>query len=336
MMKIDAGVPDTLADVPEQAAKLERLGYDGLACAETSHDPFMPLALAAEHTSRVELMTSIAVGFARNPMVLANLAHDLNAYSKGRFLLGIGSQIKPHITKRFSMPWSDPAARMKEMIQAVHAIWDSWYDGTPLKFRGDYYQHTLMTPVFTPTNTDYGRAKIILAAVGPMMTKTAAEVADGLLIHAFTTPRYLKEVTAPVVEETLGQFGRARDDFQIVYPAFIVTGETEEQFNKWKKSTRERVAFYGSTPAYKGVLDLHGWGDVQPELNRLSKEGKWEEMGTLIDDDILSAFAVVGEPDQVVGQLKDRFEGVVDRLFVSFPDLPEDRVGQLIDQMKAA
>ncbi|MFN3231049.1 MAG: TIGR03617 family F420-dependent LLM class oxidoreductase [Alphaproteobacteria bacterium] len=336
MLKIDAGIPDILADVPEQAAKLERLGYDGLACAETAHDPFMPLALAAEHTSRVELMTSIAVGFARNPMVLANLAHDLNAYSKGRFSLGIGSQIKPHITKRFSMEWSDPAARMKEMIQAIHAIWDCWYDGTPLKFRGDYYQHTLMTPLFTPKDIDHGRAKILLAAVGPLMTRTAAEVADGLLIHAFTTPRYLKEVTAPVVEETLSQSGRARGDFQMVYPAFIVTGETEEQFEKWKKITRERIAFYGSTPAYKGVLDLHGWGDVQPELNRLSKEGKWVEMGTLIEDDILDAFAVVGEPDVVIGKLKERFEGVVDRLFVSFPDLPEDRVGQLIDQMKAA
>jgi len=336
MLKIDAGIPDVLADVPAQARALEAAGYDGLACAETSHDPFMPLALAAEHTDRVELMTSIAVGFARNPMILANLAHDLNAYSRGRFLLGIGSQIKPHIEKRFSMPWSDPAARMKELIQAIHAIWDCWYDGTPLKFRGDYYQHTLMTPVFTPKNTDYGRAKILLAAVGPMMTQTAADVADGMLIHAFTTARYISEVTVPVVEQTLSRNGRARGDFQLVYPAFIVTGETEEQFEKWKKITRERIAFYGSTPAYKGVLDLHGWGDLQPELNRLSKEGKWVEMGTLIDDDMLNAFAVVGEPDDVVGQIRARYEGLVDRVFVSFPDLSVERVGQLIGQLKAA
>ena len=336
MLKIDAGITATLESVVERAKWAEAVGYDGIACAETANDPFLPLALAAEHTTTPELMTSIAVAFARNPMVLANLGHDLNAYSKGRFTLGIGSQIKPHIEKRFSMPWSSPAARMREMIEAIHAIWDCWYEEKPLKFRGDFYQHTLMTPMFTPTNTQYGKPKIILAAVGPMMTKTAAEVADGMFIHAFTTAKYMKEVTVPVVEATLKAAGRARSDFQLVYPVFLVTGETEEQFAKQKKITQERIAFYGSTPAYKGVLDLHGWGDVQPELNRLSKEGQWQEMGTLIDDDILGAFAVVGEPDDVAAQIKERFGPLVDRAMVVFPDLPAERVGTLVEQMKAA
>lgn len=336
MLKIDGGVPAKLDEVVERAVSLEELGYDGLACAETGNDPFLPLALAAEHTSRVQLMTSIAVAFARNPMVLANLGHDLNAYSKGRFILGLGSQIRPHIEKRFSMPWSDPAARMKEMIAAINAIWDCWYDGVPLKFRGDYYTHTLMTPMFTPTNIEYGRPKTILAAVGPLMTKAAAEAADGIFIHAFTTPRYINEVTVPVVEDALAKSGRARDKFELVYPAFVVTGETEEGFAKSKVAVQRQIAFYGSTPAYKGVLDLHGWGDLHPELNLMSKEGKWKEMGTLIEDDILDAFAVVGEPDNIVKELKARFDGVVDRVMLGFPDLPAERVSALISELKAA
>lgn len=336
MLKIDGGVPAKLDEVAERAVSLEALGYDGLACAETGNDPFLPLALAAEHTSHIQIMTSIAVAFARNPMLLANLGHDLNAYSKGRFILGLGSQIRPHIEKRFSMPWSNPAARMKEMIAAINAIWDCWYDGIPLKFRGDYYTHTLMTPMFTPTNIDYGRPKTILAAVGPLMTKAAAEAADGIFIHAFTTARYINEVTVPVVEDALAKSGRERDKFELVYPAFVVTGETEEAFAKSKVAVQRQIAFYGSTPAYKGVLDLHGWGDLHPELNLMSKEGKWKEMGTLIEDDILDAFAVVGEPENIVKELKSRFDGVVDRVMLGFPDLPAERVGALISELKAA
>lgn len=336
MLKIDGGIPADLDKAGERAMWLESVGYDGLACPETDHDPFLPLVLAAEHTSRIEIMTSIAVAFARNPMLLANLGHDLNAYSKGRFILGIGSQIRPHIQKRFAMPWSEPAARMKELIQAVHAIWDNWYDGTPLKFRGDFYTHTLMTPMFTPTNTEYGRPKIVLAAVGPLMTKAAAEVADGIFIHAFTTPRYINEVTVPAVEEALTRAGRKREEIELVYPAFAVTGDTEESFARTKVAVQRQIAFYGSTPAYQGVLELHGWGDLHPELNRLSKEGKWEEMGTLIDDDILSAFAVVGEPSDVVQQIKSRFDGVVDRVMLSFPDLPAEQVSGLLSELRAA
>lgn len=335
-MKIDAGIGFELDKAASSAKYLEECGYDGILAAETSHDPFMPLLLAAEHTSRIELYTSIAVAFARNPMVLANLAHDLNAFSKGRFTLGLGSQIKPHITKRFSMPWSNPAARMKEMIQAINAIWDCWYDGKPLEFRGEFYTHTLMTPMFTPTDTQYGKPKIVLAAVGPKMTETAATVADGMLIHAFTTEKYLREVTVPTVEKTLKEVGRKREDFQLIYPAFAVTADTEEGFNQVKTATCKQIAFYGSTPAYKGVLDLHGWGDLQPELNRLSKIGQWDEMGTLIDDDILSAFAVVGEPKDVISGIKKRYAGLIDRASVSFAAIDKANVPSLVQEFKAA
>ncbi len=335
-MKIDAGIGFELDKAASSAQYLEECGYDGILAAETSHDPFMPLLLAAEHTSRIELYTSIAVAFARNPMVLANLAHDLNAFSKGRFTLGLGSQIKPHITKRFSMPWSNPAARMKEMIQAINAIWDCWYDGKPLEFRGEFYTHTLMTPMFTPTDTQHGKPKIVLAAVGPKMTETAATVADGMLIHAFTTEKYLREVTVPTVEKTLKDVGRKREDFQLIYPAFAVTADTEEGFKQVKTATCKQIAFYGSTPAYKGVLDLHGWGDLQPELNRLSKIGQWDEMGTLIDDDILSAFAVVGEPKDVISGIKKRYTGLIDRASVSFAAIDRANVPSLVQEFKAA
>ncbi len=329
-MKIDAGLGTEFGNVSENAKRLEELGYDGIMTAEMAHDPFLPLMLAAEHTERVEIMTSIAVAFARNPMILANLAHDLNVYSKGRFTLGLGSQIRPHITNRFSMPWSSPAARMKEMIEAIQAIWACWYDGAPLHYKGKFYSHTLMTPMFTPTDTQYGKPKIILAAVGPKMTETAAQVADGLIIHSFSTEKYLREVTIPAVEKGLAESGRKREDFQFSFPTFAVTGSTEEEFEAAKVATCKRIAFYGSTPAYKGVLDIHGWGDLQPELNRLSKIDRWDEMGTLITDDILNTFAVVGEPADVVKGIKGRYGDIIDRVTLGFLDKSLDNVPELI------
>lgn len=335
-MKIDANLGSDLKKTASHAALLEGAGYDGLLTFETSNNPFLPILLAAEHTEHVELLTAIAVGFARNPMTLAHMGHDLNAYSGGRFTLGLGTQIRPHITRRFSMPWSHPAARMKEMIQALHAIWDCWYDGKPLDFRGEFYSHTLMTPFFTPTDIEHGRPKVALAAVGPKMTETAAAVADGMFIHAFTTESYLREVTIPTVMAQLEKSGRKRSDFEFMYPLFLITGDTEEAFAEVKRAVCKQIAFYGSTPAYRVVLDHHGWGDLQPELNRLSKEGKWDEMGTLISDDILSAFAVIGEPDAVVPEIKARFGGLVDRLSVNFMGLDPKRVPGLVSELKSA
>ena len=335
-MKVDGGIMNAdLANAGSQAKRLESIGYRGAMTAETAHDPFFPLLLAAQETEKIELITSIAVAFGRNPMNLANIGHDLNSFSKGRFILGLGSQIRPHITKRFSMPWSKPAARMRELISATRAIWDCWHNGTPLAFDGEFYTHTLMTPMFTPTDTEYGAPKVFLAAVGPLMTEVAGEVADGILIHAFTTQKYLKEVTLPAVEKGLAKAGRSRDDFEISYPGFIVTGRTEEEFNATKTAVCKQIAFYGSTPAYAPVLGVHGWGDLQPELNRMSKEGKWDEMGTLITDDILEEFAVVAELDDVVDKFRARWDGLIDRTNGSIPARDDDHARELVAGLSA-
>jgi probable F420-dependent oxidoreductase len=313
-MKVDTGVmAPSLSDIGPRAKELEALGYDGLLTAETGHDAFLPIALAAEHTERIELATGIAVAFARTPMVLAYTANDLQQMSKGRFVLGLGSQIKPHIEKRFSMPWSHPARRMREYVLALHAIWDAWNNKTPLKFEGEFYKHTLMTPFFAPTPNPYGAPKVFLAAVGELMTEAAGEVADGVIIHGFTTERYVKEVTMPAIERGLAKSGRDRSSFQVSGPLFVVTGTTDEEIAAATTGVKQQIAFYGSTPAYRGVLELHGWGDLQTELNGLSKQGKWVEMGELIDDDVLNAFAVVAGPDGVGAELKRRYGGVVDR-----------------------
>lgn len=301
---------DTLV---RQAQELEELGYDGLLVAEIAHDPFMPLAMAALHTSRIELRTAIAVALARTPMNMANIGHDLNAYSKGRFTLGLGSQIKPHITKRFSMPWHGPAKQMREYIEALHAIWDCWYEKTPLNYVGDCYQHRLMTPEFTPTNIEYGRPKVLMAAVGPMMVATAAAVADGIIVHAFCTEKHFKEVMLPRLESELAANGRTLDDFEIQFPLFVASGETEEELVRAKEAIKYRIGFYGSTPAYKTVLDTHGWGDLQPRLNRLTKEGRWDQLPGEISDEVLHAFAAVGDPIEVATQIRQRFGGLIDR-----------------------
>ena len=320
-MKIDAwiGLPEAsssseLAGVGDRAQRLEQDGYSGLLSAETSHDPFLPLALAAQQTERIELMTAIAVGFARNPMVLAHVAWDLQALSGGRFLLGLGSQIQAHVTKRFSMPWSRPAARMEEMIHAIRAIWDAWQTGERLNFRGDFYRHTLMTPMFSPGPIDVPPPPILISAVGPLMTRVAGRAADGLVCHAFQTADYLRAVTLPNVDAGLAEAGRDRSEFQISMPVFVVSGFREEEVAAKAARTREQIAFYGSTPAYRPVLEHHGWGDAQTELNRLSKRGMWKEMGDVIDDEMLDAFAVVAEPGDVPARIAERFGGSLDRL----------------------
>jgi probable F420-dependent oxidoreductase len=335
-MKVDAGVGYELDKVGAQARDLEAMGYSGIMTAETSHDPFFPLLVAAQNTERVELATSIAVAFARTPMILANIGHDLNAASKGRFILGLGSQIKPHITKRFSMPWSNPAARMREFILAMRAIWACWHEGKPLEFAGKFYTHTLMTPFFTPTDNEYGAPRVFLAAVGPMMTEVAGEVADGVIIHAFTTEKYLRETTLPALERGFAKAGKSRRDFEISYPVFVVTGSTEEQLEEAKKNTRRQIAFYGSTPAYQPVLESIGAGELQLELNRMSKQGRWEEMGTLITDDILNAFAVVGEPGTIAGQIKGRYGDVIDRTAAAYANIAKADQANIIAELTAA
>jgi len=335
-MKLDAGLGSQLERVPASAKEAEAMGFDGVRTAEMNHDPFFPLLLAAEHTQKVELISSIAVGFARSPMLLANIGHDLNAYSKGRVTIGLGSQIKPHITKRFSMPWGAPAAKMRELVLAMRAIWANWYDGTKLEFVGKFYNHTLMTPAFTPENKEYGAPKVILAAVGPHMTEVSGEVADGMIIHPFSTLPFIESVTLPAIERGLAKAGRKRADFEISYSNFVVSGRTEEEFKKSKQANKERIAFYGSTPAYRGVLESIGVGDLQTELNTMSKQGRWKEMGSLITDDILNEFAVVGEPKTIVPEMQRRYGAFVDRSSASFDFVDRDERKAMIAQLRGA
>jgi probable F420-dependent oxidoreductase len=336
-MKIDGGIWGGLDKAGQAAAQQEARGYDGIWVPETSHDPFLPLILAAEHTERLDLATGIVVAFARNPMTLAQVSWDLQAAAQGRFILGLGSQIKPHITKRFSMPWSSPAARMREMILAIRAIWESWNQGTKLDFRGDFYSHTLMTPFFNPGPNPHGDARIFLAGVGELMTQVAGEVADGFLCHGFTTRQYLDEITLPNLAKGRAKAGKSMDGFQLAGPMFVVTGRDEDEMAEAAKGVKGQIAFYGSTPAYRPVLDLHGWGDLQEELNRLSKEGRWAEMGDLIDDDMLVTFAVVAPIDRVAGALKDRWGDVLDRLSFYAPyDTDRAQWDEVIADLKAA
>jgi probable F420-dependent oxidoreductase len=334
-MKVDGGLGG-IKGAGETAASLEAAGYDGAWSAETSHDPFLPHVPAAAATSTLELGTGIAVAFARNPMTLANTAWDLQLASEGRFLLGLGSQIKPHITKRFSMPWSSPAARMREMILAIRAIWDTWDGNGKLDFRGDYYTHTLMTPFFDPGPSPYGHPKVFLAAVGQRMTEVAGEVADGMLCHGFTTASYLQEQTLPALETGAAKAGRTRADLELSIPAFVVTGRDEDEMARSATGVRRQVAFYGSTPAYRPVLEHHGWGDLQDDLNRLSKQGEWNAMGDLITDEILDAFAVVAEPHDVAPQLLARWGGLVDRISFYAPyETDEDTWLPVVAALKA-
>lgn len=312
-VKVSGFLGADLPSVPASIAELEQCGYDAAASAEINNDPFFPLLLAAEHSQSIRLTTAISVAFARNPMTMANLCWDLNQYSKDRFTVGLGSQIKPHITRRFSMPWSKPAARMREYILAMQAIWRCWEHGDKLDFQGEFYRHDLMTPMFTPTRKTYGAPGVNLAAVGPLMTEIAAEVADGVIAHGFTTAQYLREVTLPAVQRGLAKSGRAREAFDISLPAMVVTGINQQAFEQSKQAVQSQLAFYASTPAYRPVLELHGWGELQTEAHQLTRAGRWQDLGTLISDDILNTFAIVSEDiAHVPALLTQRYAGLAD------------------------
>jgi probable F420-dependent oxidoreductase len=314
-MKIDMSLNVPLEDIEDAARAGEVAGYDGLWTGETNHDPFLTSMNAARGTATADVGTSIAIAFGRTPMVLASTAFDLARYSQGRFVLGLGSQIKPHIERRFSMPWSHPAPRMREMVQAIRAIWDCWQNGTKLDFQGEFYTHTLMTPFFSPEPLTVGLPRIFVAGVGEIMTEVAGEVADGYFAHAFTTERYLREVTLPALQRGADKAGHQDlSHLTVCGPSFVAVGRTDEELATAIEGTKKQIAFYASTPAYRMVLDLHGFGDIQPELTRLSKAGGWDQMTELIDDDVLHAFAVVGTPTEVAEGVVKKYEGAVDRI----------------------
>jgi probable F420-dependent oxidoreductase len=336
-MKVDAGQYAPSVDAAANAAvAAERDGYDGWWTFETQIDPFLGCAVAAERTERVDIGTSIVVAFARNPMTVALQANDVQALSGYRFTLGLGSQIKPHITRRYSMPWSHPAPRMREFILAIRAIWECWATDGKLDFHGDFYSHTLMAPFFNPGPNPHGNPRIMLAAVGPLMTQAAGEVADGILIHAFSTERYLREATLPALEKGFAKAGRTREGFEITAPAFIVARDTEEEIAEGVALVKQQIAFYGSTPAYRPVLDLHGWGNLQEELLAMTKRGEWDRMGELIDDELLHTFAVVGTPEDAIAEVKRRYGDICTRITLTLPqDRDEGRWQALFDALRA-
>jgi probable F420-dependent oxidoreductase len=320
-LAVDAGgYPESAAQAAAGALRAERQGYDAYWAPETRIDPLIACAAAAPNTKRIRLGTAITVAFARNPMTVAQAANDLQSLSGGRFLLGLGSQIRAHITRRFSMPWSSPAPRMREFILAVRAIWHSWATGEPLDFRGRFYTHTLMTPFFDPGPNEHGNPPILLAGVGARMTETAGEVADGLICHGFHTPRYLREVTIPALARGRARAGRGPDGFQIVGPVFAVVGDSEREREPGLAAVRAQIAFYGSTPAYRPVLDCHGWGELSERLHALSVRGRWDRMAAEIDEEVLDAFAVIGNAEEVAEELLRRYNGLLTRITLKLPD----------------
>jgi probable F420-dependent oxidoreductase len=322
---LDAGLTSTgTDDIPATARDLEARGYAGVWASEVDSDPFLPLMAAGQATERLQVGTAIAVAFARSPMTLATTAYDLQRYTRGRFVLGMGTQIKAHIERRFSMPWSPPVARMREYVAALNAIWTAWQEGTPLRFQGEHYRHTLMTPMFAPAAHEWGPPPVYLAAVGPAMTRLAGEVADGLLVHGFTTERYLRERTIPALEEGLAAAGRSREQIAVSLPGMVVTGRDAEEMAAAASAVKATIAFYGSTPAYRPVLEVHGWETLADELHALSvsrREDKWTAMRDLVDDEVLAAFAVVAEPQDVPAEVLRRYDDVVDRfsVYASYP-----------------
>ncbi len=335
-MKVDAGQYAPSVDVAGDAAvAAERNGYDGWWAFETQIDPFLGCGIGAERTERIGIGTSIVVAFARNPMTVALQANDVQALSGGRFTLGLGSQIKPHITRRYSMPWSKPAARMREFILAIRAIWECWATDGKLDFAGDFYTHTLMAPFFNPGPNPHGNPKVMLAAVGPLMTQAAGEVADGVLCHAFSTERYIREATLPALEKGFAKAGRTIEGFEITAPAFVVARDTEEEIAEGVRFVKQQIAFYGSTPAYRPVLDLHGWGELQGELMAMTKRGEWDAMGGLIDDEVLHTFAVVGTPEEAFAEVKKRYGDICTRITLTLPEERDDeRWAGLFDSLR--
>ena len=333
-MKVDAGISADMAKVADDAMRLEAMGYDGIRIAELNHDAFLPLVLAAEHTESIELVTSVAVAFSRNPMSLATIAHDLNAFSGGRLVLGLGSQVRPHIERRFSMPWYKGARQMREFIDAMQAIFDCWYDGDRLDYVGEYYQHTLMPATFTPDNIEAGRPRIMLSATGPLMTKVAAEVADGMIMHPFSSEQYMREETLPAIEAGLAKSKRTLADFELDYAPIVASGNDEESIEAAIAAARDRIAFYGSTEAYRPVLELHGWGDLQSELNMLNKRQQQRQMADVISDEILHTIAIIGTPEEVVDTMKARFGDVIGRTSFRVPSLKDEEQAELLQRLR--
>ncbi|MBC8333280.1 MAG: TIGR03617 family F420-dependent LLM class oxidoreductase [Anaerolineae bacterium] len=320
-MKIDTVLPPHfLTAVPKLAAAVEAMGFDGLWTTETQHDPFLPGPLIAEHTQNLQFGTAVAIGFARNPATLAYTAWDLAQASNGRFILGLGTQVKGHIERRFGMPWPDSVVgKLREQILAIRAFWDTWQNGERLNFRGEYYKLSLMSPFFNPGPNSHPNIPIYIAGVNTGLAQLAGEVADGFHVHPLHSPRYLREVVLPAIETGATSSGRARSDVAVAVSAFAVTNPHEQAF------VRQQISFYASTPSYRRVFALHGWEAEAEELSGLVARGKWGEMPALISDEMLATFAVVAKPEDVPYALKERYTGLADRISLYSPFSPGER-----------
>ncbi len=339
-MKIDAALAFRhLSEVPAVAQAAEEIGFDGLWSSETQHNPFLPLTLAAEHSSRLELGTAIAVAFARSPMELAYTAWDLADLAQGRFILGLGTQVKAHIQRRFSMPWEAPARRLREFILALRAIWDCWQNGTKLNFRGEFYTMTLMTPFFNPGPIEHPDIPIYIAGVNRHLCRVAGELCQGFHVHPLNSARDLRERIIPYIEEGLRMSGRTRADIQLSTAMFVITGETEAEMDQAREEVRAQIAFYASTPTYRPVLETHGWGATGEQLSRLASRGRWDEMPALITDEMLDAFAVTAPWDELPRQVVERYRGLLDRVTYYVPfraDLDVERWKAQVEAFREA
>lgn len=316
-------------DAIERAGLLREAGAAGVFTFEGPHDVFTPLTLAST-VEGLDLMTNVAIAFPRNPIQLAHQAYDLQLLAEGRFTLGLGTQVRAQIEKRYGAAFDRPVARMTEMVGALRAVFATWETGERLDFRGQYFRHTLMTPTFNPGPNPYGAPPIYLGALGPRLTRATAEVADGLLVMPFGSKRFLQEVTMPAVREGLSAAGRTLDEFAVVPEIIVSVGSDADAHN----AARRLLAFYGSTPAYRPVLDVHGWGELQPELNALSKQGRWQEMGTLIDDEVLHTIAACGSPAEVAAHIRERVDGVSDRICLYQPGpIAVDALAEIVDAL---
>ena len=319
----------------EVFARLERIGYDTAFSFEAKHDPFLPLAVASQTTSRLRLGTAVAIGFARNPMVLANVGYDLQQMSAGRFVLGLGSQVRPHIQNRFSEEWSRPAARIRELVAAVRAIWDCWEGGSELRFEGEFYRHTLMTPAFNPGPNPYGSPPVFVGGFGPRMIEVAGEVADGLIVHPFNSRRSLEELVLPALARGRTIARRTDHAVELVWVMMIVTWTSDEQHDIAMQSVKDQLAFYGSTPAYAPVLDVHGYQALHTDLNRMSKSGRWAEMAALIPDELVEKIAVIGARGEIAQKISARASGITDRVsFVNNRNPDPDHFADIVDDLR--
>lgn len=337
-MTVGAGIGSDLRTIPERARQLEQLGYDQVSVGETQHNPFLPLVLVAEHTERMRFATSVAIAFPRVPHITANLAWDLSKYSGGRFVLGLGTQVKGHNERRFSVPWAPPGPRLRDYIQCMRAIWDSWQNGTKPDYEGEYYQYKLTSPFFNPGPIEHPDVKVIVSAVNPFNARLAGEVCDGIAIHGFSTFRYISEVLIPAVHEGARRAGKNPSDLEIRGGGFIVTGRDEEEVAAARERSRRQLSFYASTRSYSNVMKLHGWDDEAAHLHRLSVEGSWDDMVDVITDEMIEEFCVVGTWDELPAKMREKYAGINTQIsFGADPRNPDEeaQIREIIEELRS-